>query len=75
VNGGTEVADFARAGEVDPREDQGRGRGEAVDPVCGMTVATVPASERAEYDGRTVWFCGPGCRNAFLADPTRYPES
>ncbi|MFN8198239.1 MAG: XdhC family protein [Nakamurella multipartita] len=71
VNGGTEVADFGRAGEVDPRE----GRGEAVDPVCGMTVATVPASERAEYDGRTVWFCGPGCRNAFLADPTRYPES
>jgi xanthine dehydrogenase accessory factor len=45
------------------------------DPVCGMTVATVPASLHVEHAGRTVWFCGPGCERAFLADPAGYPES
>lgn len=43
-----------------------------VDPVCGMTVATVPATLRVDHAGRTVWFCGPGCRDAFVADPDRY---
>jgi xanthine dehydrogenase accessory factor len=44
----------------------------AVDPVCGMTVAAVSSSPHAEHDGRTVWFCGEGCRRAFLADPAAY---
>lgn len=42
------------------------------DPVCGMTVAAVPASLSHQRAGRTWYFCGPGCRTAFLADPTRY---
>ncbi|HEX5495039.1 MAG TPA: XdhC family protein [Mycobacteriales bacterium] len=45
---------------------------EALDPVCGMTVAVSPASLRAEHDGRTWYFCGPGCRHAFVDDPGRY---
>lgn len=45
---------------------------EAVDPVCGMTVAVSQASLRAEHDGRTWYFCGSGCRQAFLDDPERY---
>lgn len=45
---------------------------QAVDPVCGMAVAEVPASLSAVHDGGTVWFCGPGCRDAFRADPARY---
>jgi xanthine dehydrogenase accessory factor len=44
----------------------------AIDPVCGMSVAMVPSSLFAEVDGTTVWFCGPGCRTAYLADPARY---
>jgi xanthine dehydrogenase accessory factor len=44
----------------------------ATDPVCGMTVATVPATPHVAHDGGTVWFCGPGCRAAFVADPARY---
>ncbi len=39
----------------------------AVDPVCGMTVACVPASPSAVVEGTTHWFCGLGCRQAFLA--------
>jgi xanthine dehydrogenase accessory factor len=44
----------------------------AIDPVCGMTVPAAPPSPRIEHAGRTVWFCGDGCRSAFEADPTRY---
>jgi len=44
----------------------------AIDPVCGMTVAAVPASLHVDLDGTTTWFCGEGCRTAFLADPARY---
>jgi xanthine dehydrogenase accessory factor len=44
----------------------------AVDPVCGMSVAAVPASLQLEYAGRTWYFCGPGCRQAFADDPGRY---
>jgi xanthine dehydrogenase accessory factor len=54
-----------RAGAVD--------RAEAVDPVCGMTVAVVAGSLAASHGGRTWYFCGPGCRQAFVDDPGRYP--
>jgi len=46
--------------------------GAAIDPVCGMTVATVPASPHTEHDGRVVWFCGPGCLRAYRADPAAF---
>jgi xanthine dehydrogenase accessory factor len=44
----------------------------AVDPVCGMTVAAVEATLHADVDGVRTWFCGEGCRRAFLADPAAY---
>jgi xanthine dehydrogenase accessory factor len=39
---------------------------DAVDPVCGMSVARVPATPTAVVDGTTHWFCGAGCRQGFL---------
>lgn len=45
---------------------------EALDPVCGMTVAVSDASLWLEHDGVVRYFCGPGCRQAFAADPGRY---
>lgn len=48
---------------------------QAVDPVCAMTVATVPASLSLEHAGRRYWFCGPGCQRAFAADPGAYLSS
>ena len=71
VTGGTGVDDVGRAAADDPRA---RG-GTATDPVCRMTVATTAASLPVRAAGRTVWFCGSGCRRAFLAEPARYPES
>jgi xanthine dehydrogenase accessory factor len=45
---------------------------EAVDPVCGMTVAVGPAAEQTPYDGGFVYFCSAHCRAQFEADPERY---
>lgn len=45
----------------------------ALDPVCGMTVATVEASLHLDHGGRRWWFCGSGCLRAFAADPSAYP--
>jgi xanthine dehydrogenase accessory factor len=44
----------------------------AVDPVCGMDVAITPASISAQHDGTATYFCGSGCRQAFLDDPGRF---
>jgi xanthine dehydrogenase accessory factor len=46
---------------------------EAVDPVCGMTVAVVPGALNATVNGDNFFFCGPGCRDAFLASPGSFP--
>jgi xanthine dehydrogenase accessory factor len=42
------------------------------DPVCGMTVSVATAAARAEFNGRTYYFCCAGCRDRFLAAPERY---
>lgn len=52
----------------------------AVDPVCGMSVIMSQDALSCEHPdpshaGTSVWFCGPGCRKAFLADPVSYPLS
>ena len=40
---------------------------EAVDPVCGMTVAVAAAKETLVRDGVTYYFCGAHCRRKFEA--------
>ena len=40
---------------------------EALDPVCGMTVAADDAHFPAEVEGTTYHFCCVGCHDAFLA--------
>ena len=43
------------------------------DPVCAMDVVPGQAAGgSAEHGGTTYWFCNPGCRQKFLADPARY---
>lgn len=48
---------------------------EAVDPVCGMTVAVEAAAERVVREGVTVVFCSAHCRSRFEAEPDRYSLS
>ena len=45
----------------------------AIDPVCEMTVDKAnPPGGTAEHEGETYYFCGPGCREAFVGDPAQY---
>jgi Cu+-exporting ATPase len=44
----------------------------AIDPVCGMRVDPHNAKHRADYQGRTYYFCSAGCRTRFVADPKKY---
>ncbi len=53
--------------------DAAASSGTAIDPVCGMSVATVDSSLHLDHDGGRVWFCGSGCLRAFAADPAAYP--
>ena len=45
---------------------------EAVDPVCGMSVAVAGARHTAEVLGVAYYFCCAGCRTQFLAEPARF---
>ncbi len=42
------------------------------DPVCGMMVDPHTTPHRAEFNGRTYYFCSDGCRVQFEANPERY---
>jgi nitroreductase/YHS domain-containing protein len=44
----------------------------AIDPVCRMEVDTATAQYTSDYRGRTYYFCAPGCKAAFDADPSEY---
>jgi xanthine dehydrogenase accessory factor len=44
----------------------------AIDPVCGMTVTISDDALFADVDGERVWFCCPGCRRSYVADPAKY---
>jgi xanthine dehydrogenase accessory factor len=42
------------------------------DPVCGMLVEPGRAKHKSEYQGNTVYFCCPHCKQAFDKEPERY---
>jgi len=45
---------------------------EARHPVCGMPVEVAGARHTARHDGRDYYFCCPGCKRAFEAEPEKY---
>ena len=47
----------------------------AIDPVCKMEVDQATAPARSEYKGKTHYFCAPGCKREFEADPEKYVQS
>jgi YHS domain-containing protein len=44
----------------------------AKDPVCGMDVDPDSSPPTSEYNGTTYYFCAPGCKLDFDADPEKY---
>lgn len=44
----------------------------AKDPVCKMDVDEKTAKIKSEYKGKTYYFCAPGCKKEFDANPEKY---
>ncbi len=42
------------------------------DPVCAMDVDPENAAAQSEHNGATYYFCAPGCKTDFDADPAKY---
>jgi xanthine dehydrogenase accessory factor len=68
----TTPAAGAPAGQGEPGAQAGPGPAEAVDPVCGMTVAAARAGHPLPHDGVTYYFCSTSCRRKFELDPAAY---
>ena len=47
----------------------------AVNALCPFSSKPVVASALTLFEGRTVGFCNPGCRDKFAADPSAFPEA
>ena len=47
----------------------------AKDPVCGMEVDPNTAGQTSTHQGQTYYFCSPGCKRAFEAEPQKYLDS
>ena len=39
------------------------------DPTCGMQIDPAKAAGKSEYKGKTYYFCSPGCKKTFDANP------
>jgi P-type Cu+ transporter len=48
--------------------------GDAIDPVCGMTVDPQTAKYSSDYKGHLYYFCSAGCKTKFTGNPTNYLE-
>jgi YHS domain-containing protein len=44
----------------------------AIDPVCLMEVEEATAKWTSEYQGKTYYFCAPGCKFSFEENPAQY---
>jgi len=47
-------------------------KGEAKDPICGMTVDIRTAKYKSEFDGKPFYFCCGGCQQTFDKQPEKY---
>ncbi|WP_342678543.1 heavy metal translocating P-type ATPase [Methanofollis sp. UBA420] len=47
-------------------------RGMEIDPVCKMKVDPTTARHTSDYKGKKYYFCAPGCKKAFEAEPEKY---
>ena len=50
---------------------------EVKDPVCQMTVDPKTATEKADYKGKTYYFCSRDDKDTFVKNPDKYvkPEA
>ncbi len=60
------VQEHRRPAEAAPKDVIQEEAKEAIDPICGMSVAIATARHKAEVDGVAYYFCCGGCRARFL---------
>jgi len=46
----------------------------AKDLVCNMDVNEKTAKWKTDYQGKTYYFCAPGCKSEFEANPQKYVD-
>ncbi len=56
-------------GELDPPNSQSLA---SLNFVRGMEVDEEEAQFKTEYEGKTYYFCAPGCKTLFEEDPEEY---
>ncbi len=44
----------------------------AIDPICKMEVDEKITKFKSEYKGKIYYFCAPGCKKEFEANPEKY---
>ena len=44
------------------------------DPVCKMQIDEKKAAGQSEYQGKTYYFCAPGCKKKFDEHPEKYAQ-
>ena len=44
------------------------------DPVCKMTIDENKAVGKSDYNGKTYYFCAPGCKKKFDENPQKYAK-
>jgi len=44
----------------------------AIDPICKMKVDEKKCQITSEYKGQKYYFCAPGCKKTFDANPEKY---
>ncbi len=44
----------------------------AKDLVCGMDIDPQEAAGQSDYQGKTYYFCAPGCKRRFDSNPQEY---
>jgi xanthine dehydrogenase accessory factor len=72
-----ELVQLRASGELAPWPPSAAGEpdetpAEAVDPVCGMTVAADSSGRPLTHDGETYYFCSARCRREFETDPAAH---
>ena len=46
----------------------------ARDPICGMMVDEKRAGNTSVFQGKTYYFCSPGCKATFEKNPAKFAK-
>jgi YHS domain-containing protein len=74
----SQATQSAKTSEDNPpidSEPRTKAPAKVTDPVCGMTIDPADASDTRDYNGKTYYFCNPGCAASFDKDPASFASA